>query len=100
VAAAAVAPVTDTVAAPVAAAQTDMRPPVGTVVQWSDYDIYDELQPERERVGLVMSYDESGAAQVLPLGEASGRSLAHFAPVPTDEGPHGPTVADLTPLTA
>jgi hypothetical protein len=82
--------------APAAAPAGDSRPPAGCVVSWTEYDVYDELHPETTRYGLVLAYDEHGAALVLPVGDA--RQLAHFGPVPTEEGPHGPTVADLTVL--
>lgn len=92
------APVTDpgAVPAPAAAPVADpAAPALGSPVTWTEYDVYDELHPERVRYGLVVSYDENGAAQVLPLGDA--RHVAHFAPA-TAKG--GPTVADLTPLSA
>jgi hypothetical protein len=73
-------------------------PVPGAIVQWTEYDVYDELHPERVRYGIVVGYDAAGAAQVLALGES--RQLGHFAPVPTTEGPHGPTIADLTALAA
>jgi hypothetical protein len=95
------APVADpgAVPAPAAAPVPDVpaAPPLalGSPVTWTEHDIYDELHPQRVRYGLVVSYDENGAAQVLPLGDA--RHVAHFAPA-TAKG--GPTVADLTPLGA
>lgn len=92
-----VAPVAPAAAAavpPVPAAAPDL-PPVGGLVTWPEYDVYDELRPEKVRFGLVVGYDPAGAAQVLTLHYDG---LAHFGPVPTTEGPHGPTVADLTVL--
>lgn len=82
-------------AAALVSAPAPAAPALGSPVTWTEYDVYDELHPERVRYGLVVSYDEAGAAQVLPLGDA--RHVAHFAPA-TAKG--GPTVLDLTPLGA
>lgn len=83
-------------AAPVAAA-VPAGPPVGSLVTWTEDDIYSETHPVCTRYGLVVSYDANGAAQVLTIGQA--RHAAHFAPVPADGSePQGATVAALTVL--
>jgi hypothetical protein len=92
VAAAAAVPPVPAQAPVVAAADV---PAPGSLVTWTEYDTYDELHPERVCYGLVVGYDEHGAAQVLAVGEA--RRAAHFGPTPADpSAPHGPVVADLT----
>lgn len=88
------APVPVPTAPPVPVAQPVAGPGVGSLVSFTEVDVYDEAQPYRTRYGVVVGYDANGAAQVLVLG--NGHQLAHFAPVPTEEGPHGPLVTDLT----
>lgn len=85
-------------AVPVAAAVPDLTkdaaaavPPLGAVVAWTEYDVYDEHTPERTRYGVVAGYDATGAAQVVVLGHV----CAHF-PAAAPEGHTGPAVADLT----
>lgn len=92
---AAPAPAADVVSVASPAPAATPVPLVGTLVSWNEYDVYDELQPQRLRYGVVVAYDEHGAAQVLALGEH--RHAAHFGPTPADPSqPHGPVVADLT----
>lgn len=82
------------VAAPADAAPAPAGPDLGRVVSWTEFDVYDEHRPEVTRYGVVVEYDATGAAQVLPLGQGH---RAHFPPAAAaPEGYTGPTVADLT----
>ncbi|MFD9242734.1 hypothetical protein ACFV0D_12540 [Streptomyces sp. NPDC059556] len=84
-------------AAPVVEPDPEPRPEPparGAVVRWTEYDQYDELNPQKVRYGVVIEHTEDGAALVLQLGEI--RDAAHFAPGTAQSGAQEPVVKNLT----